>query len=102
MPLSIFVLKNSNALRNMFDHNPKLEANFSKIPHNDDSETLLSQSSIEDHTNKPKRRLRHYAFISLFILYSVLICLTGIRIGSHRLFDVDSFCALHVSHYCML
>ncbi|KFY05322.1 hypothetical protein V491_09159, partial [Pseudogymnoascus sp. VKM F-3775] len=102
MPLSIFILKNSNALKNMFDQNPKLEASFNKIPQNDDSETLLSKSSTEDQTNKPIRRLRHYAFSSLFILYSVLICLAGIWIGSHRLFDANSFCALHVSHYSPL
>lgn len=86
----------------MFDHTPKHEASFNRIPQNDDCDTLLSQSSADDYAKKPKRPLWHYAISSLFLLYSILICLAGIWIGTHRLFDADSFCARHVAHYCML
>ncbi|KFY81332.1 hypothetical protein V500_11540 [Pseudogymnoascus sp. VKM F-4518 (FW-2643)] len=99
MPLSIFILKNSKALKTMFDHTPKHEASFNRIPQNDDCETLLSQANADDYTKKPKRPLWHYAISSLFLLYSILICLAGMWIGTHRLFDADSFCARHVSHY---
>ncbi|OBT95655.1 hypothetical protein VE01_05884 [Pseudogymnoascus verrucosus] len=102
MPLSIFILKNSNGLKKMFDHTPNQEARFNKIPQNDDCETLLSQSSTDDYTKKPKRPLWHYGISSLFLLYSVIIFLAGIWIGSHRLFDADSFCGGHVSHYSPL
>ncbi|KFY37250.1 hypothetical protein V494_04831 [Pseudogymnoascus sp. VKM F-4513 (FW-928)] len=99
MPLSILILKKSNTLKAMFDGTSKFEASFDKIPQNDDCETLLSQPSSEDYTKKPKRYLYHYSVIILFLLYSVLICSTGIWVGSHKIFDADSFCGRHVAHY---
>lgn len=86
----------------MLDPTSKHEASFNKIPQSDDYETVLSKSSADDYTKKPKRPLWHYAVCSLFLLYSILIFVTGIWIGTQRLFGADSFCARHVSHYCML